>query len=263
MTALTMPAGPGGGRRQAAAGTVAADGRGHLAAASLRAGRRGRAARGASGVAVDRRYIDAPRLRRCHRLPPGGLARLPGPGQHLQRHGYLPGERRHPAGGARGDRSVRRGAVARQGAGDRYIPVRLDSGLRPVALGAGQAGAARGRGDRRYLRLRRAVVLVLPAVLRPGKPGPRHFRDVPVQYRPVRPARNRVPRLDARRLRDRRPGRDAHPPGRPRNRRHPGRLRRARLRDRAVPARALPDAAGHHQQLQPARLRVDHQPVVD
>ena len=39
---------------------------------------------------------------------------------------------------------------------------------------------------------------------------------------------------------------DAHPPGRPRDRRHPGRLRRARLRGRAVAARALHDAAGHH-----------------
>ena len=46
----------------------------------------------------------------------------------------------------------------------------------------------------------------------------------------VRPARGRVRRLDAGRLRDRRPGRNAHPPGRPRDRRHPGGLRRARPR---------------------------------
>ena len=84
----------------------------------------------------------------------------------------------------------------------------------------------------------------------------------PVRSRRVRPARGRVRRLDAGRLRDRRPGRHAHPPGRPRDRRHPGRLRRARLRDRAVPARALPDTAAH-QQPERARLRVDHQPVVD
>ena len=71
-----------------------------------------------------------------------------------------------------------------------------------------------------------------------------------------------VRRLDAGRLRDRRPGRHAHPPGRPRDRRHPGRLRRARLRGRGVPAPALPGAAGH-QQPERARLRVDHQPVVD
>ena len=72
------------------------------------------------------------------------------------------------------------------------------------------------------------------------------YRELPVR-RPVQPARGHVPRLDAGRLRDRRPGRHAHPPGRPRDRRHPGRLRRARLRGRGVPARALPDAAGHQQ----------------
>ena len=84
----------------------------------------------------------------------------------------------------------------------------------------------------------------------------------PVLPRPVRPARDRVRRLDAGRLRDRRPGRHAHPQGRPRDRRHPGRLRRARLRGRRVPAPALSSAAGY-QQPEPARLRVDHQPVVD
>ena len=50
------------------------------------------------------------------------------------------------------DRGVRRGAVAGQGAGDRHLPVRLDPGLRPVALDARQAGAARGRGDGRCVR---------------------------------------------------------------------------------------------------------------
>ena len=95
-----------------------------------------------------------------------------------------------------------------------------------------------------------------------GPPGPGPFPDVPVQCRPVRPAPGRVPRLDAGRLRDRCPGRHAHPPRRSRDRGHLGRLRRARLRGRRVPARALPDAAAHHQPDR-ARLHVDPQPVVD
>ena len=84
---------------------------------------------------------------------------------------------------------------------------------------------------------------------------------IPFATRRVRPGRGRVRRLDAGRLRDRCPGRDAHPAGRPRDRRHPGRLRRARPRDRAVAAPALHDTAAH-QQTEPARFRVDRQPVV-
>ena len=95
----------------------------------------------------------------------------------------------------------------------------------------------------------------------PGNQALGLYEILPVRD-PVQPARGRVPRLDAGRLRDRRPGRHAHPPGRPRDRRHPGRLRRARRRDRGAPARALPDPAGH-QQPERARHRVDHQPVVD
>ena len=96
----------------------------------------------------------------------------------------------------------------------------------------------------------------------PGNQNLTLDRDDPVLPRHFRPARDRVRRLDASRLLDRRPGRHAHPPGRPRDRRHPGRLRRARLRGRGVPAPALPSAAGY-QQPERARLRVDHQPVVD
>ena len=158
------------------------------------------------------------------------------------------------AGGAWDDRGVCRGAGAGPGDGDRDLPVRLDPGFRPVALGAGQAGTARGRGGSRRRGVHRAVLLVRQPVLRRG------LRD-PVRYRPVRPARGLVRRLDAGRLRDRRPGRDAHPPGRPRDRRHPGRLRRARPRDRAVAAPALHDTAAH-QQPERARFRVDRQRVV-
>ena len=103
--------------------------------------------------------------------------------------------------------------------------------------------AARGRAGRRRRRVRRPGVLVLPAVLRTGNQALGLHETTPLATA-VQPARGRVPRLDAGRLRDRRPGRHAHPPGRPRDRRHPGRLRRARLRDRGVPARALPDTAG-------------------
>ena len=87
-----------------------------------------------------------------------------------------------------------------------------------------------------------------------------HVEWSPFALRPVRPARGRVRRLDAGRLRDRRPGRHAHPPGRPRDRRHPGRLHRARPRGRGLPAPALPGAAGH-QQTERARFRVDHEPA--
>src|SRR5580693_3621442 len=67
--------------------------------------------------------------------------------------------------------------------------------------------------------------------------------------------------LDAGRLRDRRPGRHAHPPGRHRDRRHPGRLHRARRRSRPVPARALHGAAAG-QERERSPLRMGHQPAV-
>ena len=95
-----------------------------------------------------------------------------------------------------------------------------------VALGVAVAAARRS--------LQRAGLLVLPAVLRRGQRAV-FSSTVPALSRAVRPARGRVRRLDAGRLRDRRPGRHAHSPGRPRDRRHPRRLRRARLgcRERA------------------------------
>ena len=150
MTALTMPARPVEDDARPAAGAVAADGRGHLAAAPLRAGRRGRAARRAGGVPVDRRPSScttptpprSPATRQARRLRRTLVNTFNGMDD-------LPGERRHPAGAAGADRGVRRGAVAGQGDGDRHLPVRLDPGLRPVALDARQAGDARGRGDGR------------------------------------------------------------------------------------------------------------------
>ncbi len=85
--------------------------------------------------------------------------------------------------------------------------------LAPLAV----AVARRGR------RLQRAVLLVLPAVFGRGNQA-RSLSDVDSACsQPVRPARSRVRRLDAGRLRDRRTGRHAHPPGRPRDCRHPGR----------------------------------------
>ena len=66
----------------------------------------------------------------------------------------------------------------------------------------------------------------------PRQSGPGSLRALPF-VTAVQPARAGVPRLDAGRLRDRRPGRHAHPPGRPRDRRHPGRLHRAHLRSQA------------------------------
>ena len=81
-------------------------------------------------------------------------------------------------------------------------------------------------------------------------------RGVPVRSRPVRPARGHVRRLDAGRLRDRRPGRYRDPPDRPRDCRHPGRLRRASHRGRRVPTPGLPGATGH-QHAECGRFRVD------
>ena len=84
----------------------------------------------------------------------------------------------------------------------------------------------------------------------------------PARRRPVRPARGRASRLDTHRLRDRRPGRHAHPPGRPRDRRHHGRLQRVGPRRRDVPPPALPGAA-IHEQTERARYGIGHPPVVD
>ena len=139
-----MPVQSGAGRRCAAA-AVAADGVGHLAPAPL----------ALIGVAVLL----------------GGLAAfvwLVGLQLH---HAYAAASACHPAGspvcsvlassfhsmdvqlsngfllaaGARADRGVPRRAAARARAGERHLPLRLDTGLRASALDARQAGAARDR----------------------------------------------------------------------------------------------------------------------
>ena len=100
------------------------------------------------------------------------------------------------------------------------------------------AGACVG-GDRRGRRHQRAVLLVLPAVLRRAQSDPGPFRVDFARTQPVRFARGRVRRLDACRLRDRRPGRHADPSGRPGDCRHPGRVCRTGHRDRGMVAGAL------------------------
>ena len=72
----------------------------------------------------------------------------------------------------------------------------------------------------------------------------------------------RLRRLDAGRLRDRRPGRHADPPGRPRHVRHPRGVERARRRDRGVPAPPLRGAVGDAQ-IHLALHRLGDEPEVD
>ena len=79
---------------------------------------------------------------------------------------------------------------------------------------------------------------------------------------PVRCARGRLCRLDARRLRYRRPGWHAHPPGRPCHRCHPRRLLRSRPDSRKPAAAALHGGAGREER-QHTRVSVDQQRVVD
>ena len=166
------------------------------------------------------------------------------------------------AGSARADRGVRRGAGAGPGAGDRHLPVRLDPGLRAVALDARQAGAARGRGGRRCRSVQRAVLLVLPAVLRRGQPGPVLTEASPlaaglfdlrgVAFAAWTLAAFAIGALAGMLIRRVVPAIVATLAA------YAGLAFAAG----AVPAPALPDAAGH-QQPERARLRVDHQPAVD
>ena len=78
-------------------------------------------------------------------------------------------------------------------------------------------------------RVRRALLLVLPADHRR-----RRRRQRPAESHHLRPARRCAPRLDAGRVRDRRPGRHPDPSGHSRDVRHPRRVGCAR---RSSPAR--------------------------
>ena len=230
MTAPTMPARPWKTDAGTAAGAVAAAGLGHLAAAPLRAGRRGRPGRRPCALPVACWPSAAPRLRRrAPRLPPGqphwaarnqGLQRRLGPyGPTAQTIGD------RADGGALADRGLRRRTGAGPGTGDRHLPVCLDSGRQRATLDARQAGTDRGHGDGPPPGL---LSLLFSWYYQPLlHDGQRASRCLSSFCHPaVWPARGRVRRVDAGRLHDRRPGRAAHPPCRPGDRGHPGRLRR-------------------------------------
>ena len=102
-----------------------------------------------------------------------------------------------------------------------------------AALGGHQARAARGRGNRGHLGVHRAFQLVLPRL-----PGRRPGEQAAAAG--VRPARRRLRRLDAGRLRDRRVLRRAHPAHPPGDGRDAGHLDHPGHRDRGMAAPALP-----------------------
>jgi hypothetical protein len=93
--------------------------------------------------------------------------------QQVRPHGHA--HPRSAAGCAGSDRGVRRCTGARPRAGDRHVPLRLDPGLRTVALDPRQAGAARNGGDGRSRSVQPSVLLVLPALRRRGLPAPLVF----------------------------------------------------------------------------------------
>ena len=105
--------------------------------------------------------------------------------------------------------------AARARVRDRHLPLRVDAGLRADTLDDRQAGPARDRGHGRGRRVRRALLLVLPADHRR-----RRRRQRPAESHHLRPPRPCAPRLDAGRVRDRRPGRHPDPSGHPRDVRH-------------------------------------------
>ncbi len=160
------------------------------------------------------------------------------------------------AGGARADRGVRRGAGAGPELETGTFRYAWTQGFGPVALDARQAGAARGRGDRRRRGVQRAVLLVLPAVLRRGLRDPVSLPALfdlrGVAFAAWTLAAFAIGALAGMLIRRVVPAIAATLAA------YAG----LALATAAVPAPALPDAAGH-QQPERARFRVDHEPVVD
>ena len=206
----------------------------------------------------------APRLRRRDRLPPGKLALLPRPGRHVQWHWG------QSSGASRGLFLQLVPALIGAFVGAPVLARELETGTFRFAWTQGfgrwrwalaKLVAARGRAGRRDRRVRRPGVLVLPAVLRPGQPGPGPLRDTPrslplfslrgVAFPAWTLAAFAIGALAGMLIR---------------------RVVPAIVATLAVyaglavvtvaPARALPDPAAHPQPKR-ARHRVDHQPVVD
>ena len=172
--------------RQPAASALAEDGLGHLAPAPARARRCRRGVRRGRRVPADHRPADAQRL--CHRdrLPPGELERLPAarpelPGQLRARR---LGHRRPDAGDSGAGRSVRRRAAAGARVRDRHLPLRLDPGLRADRWTIAKLAPLAIAVTRRGRRVRRPLLLVLPADRRRGR-----RRQRPAESHDLRPPR--------------------------------------------------------------------------
>ena len=91
---------------------------------------------------ADRRASVAPCLRRGDCLSSGELGGVQCHGRQLQRHRQLPVQWRFLPGRAASDRSIRRHADTFPRVRGRYLPLRLDPGLRPLALDARPVGFA-------------------------------------------------------------------------------------------------------------------------
>jgi hypothetical protein len=98
-------------------------------------------------------------------------------------------------------------------------------------------------------------VLVTAGLIQAINHRRRRRRQQPAESHHLRSTRRCAPRVDARRVRDRRPRRQPDPPRRPHDIRHARGVGCARLSNRRVSAPALPGASGHPQRqtVQPAR----------